>query len=246
MRLDEIKRGFWGYKKDSVYQYVALMEEDFSAKLLKKDEQLKEAVERAGQESAQAAEQAKRDAEAAAAQAAEQAKKDAEAAAAQAAEQAERLRLQAEASEQEAESLRKKLEQAQLRLCELESSLHAVQEENQALRQESHEISAAILEAQRYAQRLRTETMELEQKARASLQAEVERQHLELREYAGRIGRLKQSLNALLMEVSTKIDSLEEDCAKVDAHTPAPKLVAFPPLSRGPFFTADNHQERPS
>ena len=84
MRLDEIKRGFWGYKKDSVYQYVALMEEDFSAKLLKKDEQLKEAVERAGQESAQAAEQAKRDAEAAAAQAAEQAKKDAEAAAAQA------------------------------------------------------------------------------------------------------------------------------------------------------------------
>ena len=46
MKLDQLKKGFWGYKKASVYEYIALMEEEFSTKLLKKDEEYKENEEK--------------------------------------------------------------------------------------------------------------------------------------------------------------------------------------------------------
>lgn len=45
MRLDELKKGFWGYKKESVYQYIAMLEEEASKKLeQQRDQAQKEAV----------------------------------------------------------------------------------------------------------------------------------------------------------------------------------------------------------
>ena len=33
MRMDELEKGFWGYKKESVYKYIASIEERTSQKL---------------------------------------------------------------------------------------------------------------------------------------------------------------------------------------------------------------------
>lgn len=40
MRMDELKRGLWGYKKDSVYHYIVSIEEKASARLAEKDAKL--------------------------------------------------------------------------------------------------------------------------------------------------------------------------------------------------------------
>ena len=40
MRMDELEKGFWGYKKESVYNYIVSMEERTSQKLAEKDEEL--------------------------------------------------------------------------------------------------------------------------------------------------------------------------------------------------------------
>lgn len=45
MKTDELKTGFWGYKKFSVYQYINTLEEQFSAQLLEKDRESREALE---------------------------------------------------------------------------------------------------------------------------------------------------------------------------------------------------------
>ena len=36
MKLDQLKKGFWGYQKASVYEYITMMEEEFSEKLAEK------------------------------------------------------------------------------------------------------------------------------------------------------------------------------------------------------------------
>ena len=41
MEIDKLKRGLFGYKKESVYQYIASVEDDFSSKLLEKDDKIK-------------------------------------------------------------------------------------------------------------------------------------------------------------------------------------------------------------
>ena len=40
MRMDELQRGFWGYKKDSVYRYIVSIEEKASKQLAEKEEKL--------------------------------------------------------------------------------------------------------------------------------------------------------------------------------------------------------------
>lgn len=40
MKMDELKRGFWGYKKDSVYRYIVSLEEDASARVAEKEARL--------------------------------------------------------------------------------------------------------------------------------------------------------------------------------------------------------------
>lgn len=49
MKTDELKTGFWGYKKFSVYQYINSLEEQFSAQLLEKDRESRAALEQAQQ-----------------------------------------------------------------------------------------------------------------------------------------------------------------------------------------------------
>ncbi len=45
MEIDQLKRGFWGYQKDSVYQLVSSMEDKFSTTLLEKEEEIKKKEE---------------------------------------------------------------------------------------------------------------------------------------------------------------------------------------------------------
>ena len=47
MKTEELKTGFWGYKKFSVYQYITTLEEQFSAKLLEKDLETRTALDQA-------------------------------------------------------------------------------------------------------------------------------------------------------------------------------------------------------
>lgn len=46
MRLESLKKGFWGYKRDAVFQYITEQEELFSQKMAEKDAQM----DRAGQQ----------------------------------------------------------------------------------------------------------------------------------------------------------------------------------------------------
>ncbi len=47
MRLDELKKGFWGYKKESVYQYIAAMEDEAARKLVQQQEQAEKEADKA-------------------------------------------------------------------------------------------------------------------------------------------------------------------------------------------------------
>lgn len=42
MRMDELKRGFWGYKKDSVCRYIVWLEEEASKRIAEKDARMDE------------------------------------------------------------------------------------------------------------------------------------------------------------------------------------------------------------
>ena len=50
MRLDELKKGLWGYKKEDVYRYIVGMEEESSRKLAEKDAKLTEKDTRMAQQ----------------------------------------------------------------------------------------------------------------------------------------------------------------------------------------------------
>lgn len=39
MRIEELRKGLWGYRKESIFQYIAEQEEAFSKKLLERDTQ---------------------------------------------------------------------------------------------------------------------------------------------------------------------------------------------------------------
>ena len=47
MRLEELKKGLWGYKKEGVFQYITDMEDTCARKLQEKDAQLRETEQRA-------------------------------------------------------------------------------------------------------------------------------------------------------------------------------------------------------
>lgn len=318
MRLDEIKKGFWGYRMDGVYQYVAAMEEEFSGKLLEKDNQMKETVARVREEATRAAEQMKRDAEELAEKAERmrqeaeylsaeakrvteeaeerarrdmedqlaqvrqeaeerlaQAKRDTEEQAArarreaeeqvaqvrrEAEEQAAQVRQEAEAQlaqakrdagVQAAQGDPAELEQAQRRLNKLSAALRTAEKENESLlrQPQTYDFSTAAFEAQRYAQQLRTETMELEQKVRSGLQAEVDRKRQELSEFSGKVGRLKRELSAMLLEMHDQLSGLEQDCERAGEEVPSTKVVPFPPagVSQKPTYIKKAEQrDRPS
>ena len=47
MQLEELKKGFWGYQKEGVFQYITAREEEFSRRLLEKEAQADQARQRA-------------------------------------------------------------------------------------------------------------------------------------------------------------------------------------------------------
>ena len=47
MQLDELKKGFWGYQKEGVFQYITAREEEFSRRLREKEAQADQALQRA-------------------------------------------------------------------------------------------------------------------------------------------------------------------------------------------------------
>ena len=47
MRLEELKKGFWGYKKEGVFQYLAELEQTYSQKLQERDERSAQAERQA-------------------------------------------------------------------------------------------------------------------------------------------------------------------------------------------------------
>lgn len=49
MKREELKSGFWGYKKFSVCQYINALEEQYSAQLMEKDRESGEALDQARQ-----------------------------------------------------------------------------------------------------------------------------------------------------------------------------------------------------
>ena len=60
MRLEELKRGFWGYQKDAVFQYIIQQEGIFTQKLAEKDAQL-ERIDRQAQDHIRELEQENRE-----------------------------------------------------------------------------------------------------------------------------------------------------------------------------------------
>ena len=128
MRLDELKKGLWGYKKEGVYRYIMNLEEESSQKLAEKDEKM---------------------------------------------------------AQQEA--------QAQSRIGELERTVEALREENTSLKANQSAVFATLLEAQRYAERLREESARREQKAQEELKTKICRQTQMLERYSDRVRQLRSS-----------------------------------------------------
>ena len=60
MRLEELKKGFWGYQKDAVFQYIIQHEGIFTQKLAEKDAQL-ERIDRQAQDHIRELEQENRE-----------------------------------------------------------------------------------------------------------------------------------------------------------------------------------------
>ena len=46
MRLEELKKGLWGYRKDAVFQYITQQEEQFTQKMAEKDAQMEQTSQR--------------------------------------------------------------------------------------------------------------------------------------------------------------------------------------------------------
>ena len=45
MRLEELKQGLWGYKKDAVFQYISQLEDAFSQKMTARDAQVERIIQ---------------------------------------------------------------------------------------------------------------------------------------------------------------------------------------------------------
>ena len=140
MRLDELKKGLWGYKKEGVYRYIMNLEEESSQKLAEKDEKM---------------------------------------------------------AQQEA--------QAQSRIGELERSPI---------------LLATLLEAQRYAERLREESARREQKAQEELKTKICRQTQMLERYSDRVRQLREVLRDMLVEFDGKAEQTGQALASIQEQDP--------------------------
>ena len=155
MRLDELKKGLWGYKKEGVYRYIMNLEEESSQKLAEKDEKM---------------------------------------------------------AQQEA--------QAQSRIGELERTVEALREENTSLKANQSAVFATLLEAQRYAERLREESARREQKAQEELKTKICRQTQMLERYSDRVRQLREVLRDMLVEFDGTAEQTGQALASIQEQDP--------------------------
>ena len=155
MRLDELKKGLWGYKKEGVYRYIMNLEEESSQKLAEKDEKM---------------------------------------------------------AQQEA--------QAQSRIGELERTVEALREENTSLKANQSAVFATLLEAQRYAERLREESARREQKAQEELKTKICHQTQMLERYSDRVRQLREVLRDMLVEFDGKAEQTGQALAYIQEQDP--------------------------
>ena len=143
MKTEDLKTGFWGYRKFSVYQYITELEENFSTRLLEQEEETKRLLE------------------------------------------AERERAR-----------------------QLEEELNRLRKEYEDQKQEQMLIASTLMEAQRYAERLRAESEEERQTAQQRLEEEEARQNGRLERYADDIDRLRELLRTMLQEMDASAEQL--------------------------------------
>lgn len=144
MKAAELKTGLWGYKKFSVYQYITALEEEFSAKLLEKDQESREALEQ------------------------------------------ERQRAQ-----------------------QLDRELNELRQQYESLKEEHLLIANTLLEAQRYAEDLRSQTRAQEQAACQQLQEALEDRRAVLAQYDDRLGQLRALFRTMLQELDDSAAQME-------------------------------------
>ncbi len=170
MRMDELKRGFWGYKKDSVYNYIVTLEEEASRRVAEKDARID--------------------------------------------------RQEAEFRRQiaELESAYKK------KVVELDAMMASLQEENQALRDNQEFVFSTMLEAQKYADRLKADSVRQVQQAQEELSTAVEQENQQLDGYVKRIRQLRAMIRDLLEEFDDKAEESEKALIRLPAQAPSADL----------------------
>lgn len=132
----------------------------------------------------------------------------------------------------------KVLEEAQAKIAALEEELRALRSERQAQidaleeelrvlrseRQAQHEqqdlISTTLLEAQAFAQKMRTETQEQEERLRSQLQEKAKQQKDTLERYTDQIRQLRGSFQQLLQTMDAQTGELERQAKDLSAAAP--------------------------
>lgn len=159
MRIDELKRGFWGYKKDSVYQYIVSLEETASKHAAEKEAKLEK----------QAAEHEKR-------------------------------------------------------VAELEATAAALRAENDSLRENQAMVFSTMLEAQKYADQLRSDSDRKQRQAQADLSAAVQQRNLQLDGYLEQILQIRTMIREILKDFDGKMETVEHTLTYLPTQAPDVEL----------------------
>lgn len=170
MRMDELKRGLWGYRKDSVYHYVVSLEEKASQRLAEKEARIEKLT----------------------------------------AEYKQQL------TELESESKRQ--------LAELEATLKALREENAALRENQAAVFTTMLEAQKYADQLRTESNLQRQQAQERFSSAIQQKTRLLDVYSDQIQQLRVMIKEILKDFEGSLEDVERTTTRLSAHAPSADL----------------------
>lgn len=168
--MDELQRGFWGYKKDSVYRYIVSMEEKASKQLAEKDARL--------------------------------------------------AQLEADMKQQIAE-----LEgEGKKQLAELEATVAALREENAALRENQVVVFHTMMEAQKYADRLRADSAMQSQEAQKRLSDAVGRQTRQLEEYLAQVQQIRAVIQDRLKGFDGDMKGVEQILTSLISQAPPLQL----------------------
>ncbi len=162
MELEMLKKGFFGYKKESVYQYIASVEDEFSTKLLEKDEQIKKNEE---------------------------------------------MYLE--------------------RIHKLEEELENTKQRLETQQNDKTIIASAILDAKRFAEKLKIETEEEENKARKHLEDELDKKNEELKKYQEQIAGVRKMLRSILNTADEQLKNTEKKIDNIKESAPERNMSLF-------------------